>query len=1374
MTQDSQQPFQSGAPSWNLPEGESRRQAIAPLRGYVYQLHASLAAWLSLPEGGVLHLEAAEDYARILGDPNALDAILEATQVKDTRESGSVTLNSADVKDAIERYWALREVNTSRRVRLIFLTTSPIGAERRLVIEGGPGLEVWRHAARGADCTEIRAALKARFAAGGLGDFLRDGDDETLREILLRPITWLCGEPALGGLEQDNRDAVVELAYGLGGTPELGARALDGLIGAIWRSIVSGSRTLNRADLLAAVQAAVAISVPSRVAVAGMNALQGSFDLETSGSWREVRAPSPLVAGRAETVQDLVGRLRTGGALWIHGATGLGKSILADLVGQAVGDAWRAIDFRGVSGPIAAERLMAARRAVARNVALRGLILDDLSSGLEADIVAPLTDLRATLVRQDVVCVVTSGNPPGDRIARALGLDREATAAAPSFSVGDATELATRNGGDGPTWGHFIWMVGGSGHPQLCDVVVAGLARRDWPTDEMQRWMSEGFSNPDVEDAQAQARARLIDQMDEPDQTTLARVSRIFGSFDKPLAVEVAGAPPQVVQPGRSLDRLAGHWIERLEHGRMRASPLVSGLAAEWLSTDELKALDHHIAMSILRRKTAEPDLVDAAFGHALAAGAVDLMTPFARLFFNQTAEERALVAGAMPLFRTTEAALSALLAHEPYAELMVRIAQHRLRVSIADPERVAASAGRLMERWEALPDDGVRERLGFMVHAAILTDPFSFGKLPAWFEWVQRFRTLPEVEDTEDEFGGRDELGEADSDVRADAGADPVGAEAARTGPSDEAPPDPVRFAFLAHAIQLRDMAALSRLFADLDELKAADRDFWLGALRTDLSWESLLIDLPWLKASESEGFDAAAAAAEYDRLGRMALGWGSSRIAGKCFRAKAMLVDEYVLDRLGAIAILDEADALLPDNLDLRRERAKIAWRAWDYQAAFDQLSAIADRMGDAEAFDAAFSLREAGASAGELGRWEDAVAFFDRALRAALMGTRGHTTASSIGLAADAAACRFMAGDRTVAVRAMASLLEKLANLDPGADLKSCYVHHVVGHIVMWMGFSLDGRPTLDGEPVAYIPGSASNPAPSKLIEGRPLPPRSGAWFLLARLALKLGVPIVEVTQWSGVKAMRTQPAMDILFRVDLVDAAIAQGDWPAFLAFAPEAAAARQFMTDSGWAAAPPDPMSNSQIAIPKVVLGTEGSAIATDYVRDGLVAFGAARGLQDRTTVDLGALAADASVRFGIDLVPVWRAGASDPTSVAAEPGALLASYVQRGDVDLERLFLLHLRFWEFCRNTMNGDGLWLILRARVREDWTQIVQNRSAFLASPMRTVPLIREALAREGPDAVWIGGVLAAGAEALRMSLDPAFKAALLADGSAGARRD
>ncbi|GLK50030.1 hypothetical protein GCM10017620_30040 [Brevundimonas intermedia] len=84
--------FQSGLTTWNLPEGDSARQAVAPLRGYVYQLEASLARWLVLPTGSELLLEVAEDYAEVARNPGSLDAVLKATQIKDTRESGAVTL----------------------------------------------------------------------------------------------------------------------------------------------------------------------------------------------------------------------------------------------------------------------------------------------------------------------------------------------------------------------------------------------------------------------------------------------------------------------------------------------------------------------------------------------------------------------------------------------------------------------------------------------------------------------------------------------------------------------------------------------------------------------------------------------------------------------------------------------------------------------------------------------------------------------------------------------------------------------------------------------------------------------------------------------------------------------------------------------------------------------------------------------------------------------------------------------------------------------------------------------------------------------------------------------------------------------------------
>ena len=114
---------------WNASRDDPKRQAIASLRGYAYQLHRSLAAWIALPDDATLHLEIAEDYATIARDPATLETVLAATQVKATRESGSVTLNSPDVLEAVRNFWSLRAANAGRVVRLVFLTTSPIGRD---------------------------------------------------------------------------------------------------------------------------------------------------------------------------------------------------------------------------------------------------------------------------------------------------------------------------------------------------------------------------------------------------------------------------------------------------------------------------------------------------------------------------------------------------------------------------------------------------------------------------------------------------------------------------------------------------------------------------------------------------------------------------------------------------------------------------------------------------------------------------------------------------------------------------------------------------------------------------------------------------------------------------------------------------------------------------------------------------------------------------------------------------------------------------------------------------------------------------------------------------------------------------------------------
>lgn len=151
-----------GDPSriWSVPPEDLSRQATASLRGYVYQLHASAAAWLALGADDELYLEVAEDFTELLREPGGIHDVLRATQVKDTRESGSVTLNSPDVLAAIEALHRLRVHNPGREVRLVFLTTSNIGRERKNALHSGePGLTAWGIAASGGDVEELRSAL---------------------------------------------------------------------------------------------------------------------------------------------------------------------------------------------------------------------------------------------------------------------------------------------------------------------------------------------------------------------------------------------------------------------------------------------------------------------------------------------------------------------------------------------------------------------------------------------------------------------------------------------------------------------------------------------------------------------------------------------------------------------------------------------------------------------------------------------------------------------------------------------------------------------------------------------------------------------------------------------------------------------------------------------------------------------------------------------------------------------------------------------------------------------------------------------------------------------------------------------------------------
>lgn len=1335
---------------WNVSQDDPKRQAIASLRGYAYQLHQSLAAWIALPDDATLHLEIAEDYATIARDPTTLEAVLEATQVKATRESGSVTLNSADVLAAIRNFWSLRAANPGRAVRLLFLTTSPIGQERvNPLAGGGRGLDVWKLAARGGQVAELRAALRSRFEPpadaqegtpddDGLESFLVDSDDQTLRRELLAPIRWACGASEIAGVEADNRAALVVLGHSLGGTPDLSARAADVLLVRVLSTILdSPDRRLRRGDLLEGLHAAVTVRVPAQRALGLPSATSRGLDLEATGAWRRVPPRPSRTAPRTGAVAGLRSALAEVGSVWLHGATGLGKSLLAELAANAIGGAWWLLDLRGATGPAARERLVAARAAVLADPTIAGVIVDDVAPNLERDIENPMAELARSLERRGLPLIATSNQPPGQRLTRALGLSEEGGHPAPAFDRDDVAALVVAYGGDPARW-TVLAMFAGVAHPQLVDVVVAGLERRGWPETAMREWMSAGLRNEDVEAEREAVRRRLLGELTPDALAVLARTTRIYGTFDRELVSAVGGVAPPISGPGLVLDQLSGHWIERLTATRMRTSPLVGGLDRETFDATQLAALDLAIVVHILTRKRVDSDLLDAAFFHAWTAESEKWVNWMAQYVIQSDDDERPKLASALPLMRAVEGT-PAFLAQRPHPVLFIQLARHLLRTSIGDDDEVALSAATLIEHLDAFAETEpeARNSTVAIVLMKTLFDVHAQGRIPEWFALLRRFDAI-----------ARDDHGFSRLIVEALAGGHG----------------EPMGFLFVTHAVRLPGLAALERLFDELEGLPPEERAVWLAAMHDPAPAMSMTIDNAWLKETQRDTIDGRTQAAVFERLGAVALGWGEPRLAGRCWRAQAVMLDEYAKDHEAAFAALDAAEVLLPGNFDLMRERAKIAWRGSDHRTALEQLLGLEHRMDETEPYDAAFALREAATSASELGRWSEAARLYARA-RDFAIGEEGDVlTPIAVGLAADAALARFRSGDRVEAVRDLTGVLDALADVDGEAKLTARSVHLVVRHLILWM---LSGTMPIDidGEPVQFPIGGASNPDPKKAMATLPITPLAPVWQTLAGIALDVGLDPSEVMAWPGLIEARTDPLVDAMFRSDLLNHAIENGDLSLFRRALVPALEAYQLFVRLQVSGVPSDPLRRTEGVIDPLDSAALASGAPRNAAREAAIAFAmvdCARHPPVPSRTD--ALRGTVASLIGTDAIPEW---ARPPAVDGDDTSSIVASGVSAlsGGASLppRETFMIHLRMLEWIRRSNHGGTTEPALDALVRRAWLSIVRDQRALLLVPALAVPAIEDALASERSGLSFVAQVLLAAERAVSVNLSDEFRALL-----------
>ena len=165
--------------------GNPRRQAVAALRGYVYQIWHTVHAWLDLKDDDLLFVEGAEDFDVVSGETTT------AVQVKDT--AARITLRTSAVIEAITHFWELRNANPDRRVFFRFLTRSEIGVEQGAPFGAGvAGLELWKKARVN---TALLDSLREFLVKEGklpldLIEFLKAAEREALIAKLFVSVEW--------------------------------------------------------------------------------------------------------------------------------------------------------------------------------------------------------------------------------------------------------------------------------------------------------------------------------------------------------------------------------------------------------------------------------------------------------------------------------------------------------------------------------------------------------------------------------------------------------------------------------------------------------------------------------------------------------------------------------------------------------------------------------------------------------------------------------------------------------------------------------------------------------------------------------------------------------------------------------------------------------------------------------------------------------------------------------------------------------------------------------------------------------------------------------------------------------------------------------
>lgn len=1030
-----------------IPKADAGRDAIHAIRGYAYQLYATAMAWARLPMGATLHVERGSDYMEVAA------TALAGVEVKSTEGSGAVTLRSPGVVILINRFWRLARANPGRPTSMMYLTTSPAGLEQGAPFgQGVAGLDYWRQAAGDVRLVPpLRALLLSLALDDELAAWLQEASDIEVRDGLLRPVRFACGEPHLGDLADLVGDAMVELGAGMGLLPSDCRQAVPAIVLHLLRlAAESGERAVTAVQLREMLE----LAGTSRVANAVLQQMQpsggGSLARPPAGLDVRMIPSTDLVVERSEAVSELASRLAADRVAWLTGASGLGKTGLALQLASGRNDRWSLVELEGKTSAVVAERLRHAQ-ALTLDPAFGGLILDDLPQGLDRAASTALRRLAAAARLADGAVIVTAYDPPPPTLSEQIAPGADIIWASPYFTEEEVGAFIIAEGGDAEVWARSTHMFCGGGHPQLVAARISGLKRRGWPEADLAEGLLPDAPITDLVEERAAIQARLVRELPDHAKRLLYRLSVPSLAFDRPVALAVAAVQPPIDLPGEALDLLLGPWVERRGEGRMRASPLVAETGANALASEELLAVHAAVSRELAGRRSLQASTLMQLFLSAFIVKDVEALARLATAVIMANWRIQAALADTLfglQLLRLDRPPLP----EHPEVSRLIRLAQLKLCARAEGAERALKVYRCFIGE---VGDDPADEPFRLSAIAAVLMPADSPMSPEDWFPILRELETLP---------------------------------NRMPSPPAPEGIPpmsgDQAQVMFLWRTSHLRGVADLEALFALLDALPEQTRRYYLEAFKDPHVGPRSLVQPAWVKASHEPAFDAADVAARYLILQRSAEEWGADDFVIECFCTRIVLLAEYARDETGALAVLSEAEARFSSHPRLRRERTKIMIRAGQHAEAADMLESVLDNVDEDDVIERFHILRDIATSAAERGDFAVSALRFNEAIQVSLRAPTARGV--SAGLYADLAAVQVRLGENRAAGESLLRAAELADGLNSD-DLQDQFRLRTVAGTGAWVWSVMAGVPqpapafgvASGGVPDAPLPGAKASP-------------------------------------------------------------------------------------------------------------------------------------------------------------------------------------------------------------------------------------------------------------------------------------------------------